>query len=120
MRLLDGPLQAGQGLRPELSQQPAHGLQRLLAERVEPSGAVAAFREQAGRLEDADVLADRLLSEREARRDLSGRQLPVLDQAQDLSAMWVCQSAEHRVRCLVLRPRSSDHGTSVSGTVGVS
>jgi hypothetical protein len=34
--------------------------------------------------------------------------------------MGVCQSAEHRVRCLVLRPRSSDHGTSVSGTVGVS
>src|SRR5258708_39920307 len=87
MGRLDGFLQAAEGVGPELGEQLAQRLKRLVAQRVEAAASLAALGEEAGLLEHADVQADRLLGKGEARRDLARRQLGALDEAQDLSAV---------------------------------
>ena len=63
MGSLDGLLQTGEGVRPELVEQGAQRLERLGPQRVEPAGALPALGQQPGPLEDSDVLADGLLGE---------------------------------------------------------
>src|SRR5664279_63028 len=97
----DGPARrpSSGGGGPELGEQFAHRLERLVAQRVEAAGALAALGEKAGLLEHADVLADRLLGEGEARRDLARGQLGALDEAQDLSAVRVGERPQYRIGC---------------------
>lgn len=116
---LDDPLQPGQGVRPELGQQLPHRLERLPAQCIQPPGSLAPLGEQAGVLEHADVLADRLLGEREACGDLPGRQFGMLDQAQDPPAVRIGKRSQYRVGCRWCRPRISGHVGGVQAANGV-
>src|SRR5487761_1607314 len=99
VRALDRVLQAGERVRPELGEQAPHRVERLVPHGVEAAGAVAALAEQACLLQHRDVLADRLLGERELRRDLASGQLAMLHQPQDLPAVRVGERLQHSVRC---------------------
>lgn len=78
MGRLDGLLQAAEGSG-QNSASSSRRLERLVPQRVEAAGSLAALGEEAGLLEHADVLADRLLGEGEGRRDLARRPFGVLD-----------------------------------------
>src|ERR1039457_3548372 len=99
MGRLDGLLQAAQGVGPELGEQLADRLERLVVQRVEAAGSLAALGKEAGLLEHADVLADRLLGEGEGRRDPARGELGVLAEAQDLPAVRVGERPQHRIGC---------------------
>ena len=85
----DHTLEAVERVRPELVEHVAHGLQRGRLEAVEPAGALAPLLEQAGPLEHREVLADRLLRQGEVRGDLSGRELGVLNEPDDVAPVRV-------------------------------
>src|SRR5580693_8240444 len=85
----DDALEAVERVGPELVEHGAHGLQRGRLKTVEPAGALAALLEQAGPLEHREVLADRLLRQGEVRGDLSGRELRVLNEPDDLAPVRV-------------------------------
>ena len=52
---LDGVFEPGERVRPELGKQAPHRVQRLVSQRVQATGAVAALDEQACLLQDRDV-----------------------------------------------------------------
>src|SRR5271154_4604066 len=85
MVAFDGVLEPFQRVRPELIEQLAHRCERVRVEPVQPAGAFTAFLQEAGLLQHRQVLAHRLLREREVRRDLSGRELAVPNEADDLA-----------------------------------
>jgi hypothetical protein len=95
---LGSVLEPGERVWPEFGQQAPHWAERLVPHRIEAAGAVAALGEQACLLEHSDMLADRLLGERELHRDLPGGQLAVLDQPQNLPTVRVGERLQHRVR----------------------
>jgi hypothetical protein len=93
---LDGLLQPGEGVGPELVEQAAQRLERL-GQRVEPAGALSALGQQPGPLEDAQVLADGLLGEVEVGGDVPSRKLGVLDQPQDLAPVRIGERPKDRI-----------------------
>ena len=97
MGCLDGLLQAGEGIRPELVEQGAQRLEGLGPQRVEPAGAVPALGQQPRPLEDGEVLADGLLGQVEVGGDLAGGKFGVLDQPQDLAPVRIGERPQDRV-----------------------
>ena len=94
---LDSLLQACEGVRPELVEKRPQRLERLGAQRVEPAGPFAMLGQEPGALEDAEVQADGLLGEVEVRGDLSGGELGVLDQPQDLAPVRIGERPQDRI-----------------------
>src|SRR5436190_10867769 len=72
---------------------------------VEASGAVASFAHEPRLLEDVQVLGDRRPRDLEVRRDLSGAELSVADEAQDRAPSRFCD----RFECGLHRDYLSKH-----------
>src|SRR5580704_5080840 len=100
----DRALQSLQRVRPEFLEHLAYRRQGISVEAVQPAGAHSALLQQAGLLQHRQVLAHRLLREREVRRDLSGRELAVPNEADDLAPVRVGERPQDRIgRCGALR-----------------
>jgi hypothetical protein len=85
----DRVLEAAECIGPELGEQVSDRFERLREKRVEAAGSVTALAEQACLFEHGDVQTDCLLGEGETGGDLARRQLAMLNDPQDLSAVRI-------------------------------
>ena len=77
---LDRRLESTERRGPELVEEIANGFDRLRADRIQPTRAVATLGEHGGILEDPQVLRDRLRGDVEVLGDLAGGELSVSDE----------------------------------------
>jgi hypothetical protein len=95
--VLSGSLQAGQTVAPELLDVLAHPAERFGPRTVQAVVAVSTLRDQPGLAQDAEVLGDGWSADVEVRGDIARSALVVMDEAEDLAASRICDSAQHSV-----------------------
>src|SRR5262245_48432717 len=97
-----GLLERGQALVPERLEEREHLGQPLAPGAVQTAGAVAPFLDQAGGLENGEVLGDGRPGDREALGDGAGRELLAPDEAYDLAAARLGEGAKLSIHARML------------------